>query len=67
MFIKHAGVQPEDEKNEEFKEFKRVKQRYLAKDKQGQLVFLADSPFTIQMTQQKYPTVKLHFTSEFDV
>ncbi|MFD0991589.1 peptide chain release factor 3 [Tenacibaculum geojense] len=63
---KACWVQPEDPKNEEFKEFKRVKQRYLAKDKQGQLVFLADSPFTIQMTQSKYPTVKLHFTSEFE-
>ncbi len=62
---KACWVEAEDEKNEEFKEFKRVKQRYLAKDKQGQLVFLADSAFTIQMTQQKYPTVKLHFTSEF--
>lgn len=63
---KACWVEPEDEKNEEFKEFKRVKQRYLAKDKQGQLVFLADSAFTIQMTQSKFPTVKLHFTSEFD-
>lgn len=62
---KACWVQPEDPKNEEFKEFKRVKQRYLAKDKQGQLVFLADSAFTIQMTQSKYPSVKLHFTSEF--
>jgi peptide chain release factor 3 len=63
---KACWVEAEDEKNEEFKEFKRVKQRYLAKDKQGQLVFLADSAFTIQMTQSKYPTVKLHFTSEFN-
>ena len=47
-------------------EFKRVKQRFLAKDKRNQLVFLADSQFSLQMTQQKYPTVKLHFTSEFD-
>ena len=62
---KACWVEAEDEKNEEFLEFKRVKQRYLAKDKQGQLVFLADSAFTIQMTQSKYPTVKLHFTSEF--
>lgn len=62
---KACWVEPEDFKNDEFKEFKRVKQRYLAKDKQGQLVFLADSEFTIQMTQNKYPTVKLHFTSEF--
>ena len=62
---KACWVEPEDVKNEEFKEFKRVKQRYLAKDKQGQLVFLADSEFTIQMTQSKYPSVKLHFVSEF--
>ena len=62
---KVCWVEPEDAKNNEFAEFKRVKQRYLAKDKQGQLVFLADSAFTIQMTQSKYPTVKLHFTSEF--
>lgn len=63
---KACWVEAQDPKNEEFKEFKRVKQRYLAKDKQGQLVFLADSAFTIQMTQSKYPTVKLHFTSEYE-
>jgi len=51
--------------NAEFKEFKRVKQKFLAKDKHEQLVFLADSQFSLQMTQQKYPSVKLHFTSEF--
>ena len=62
---KACWVEPQDEKNEEFKEFKRVKQKFLAKDKQGQLVFLADSQFSLQMTQQKYPSVKLHFTSEF--
>ena len=63
---KACWVEPEDPKNEEFKEFKRVKQKFLAKDKRGQLVFLADSQFSLQMTQQKYPSVKLHFVSEFD-
>lgn len=62
---KACWVAPEDKNNEEFKEFKRVKQRYLAKDKKGRLVFLADSAFTVQMTQEKYPTVKLHFVSEY--
>jgi peptide chain release factor 3 len=62
---KAAWVEPEDEKNQEFKEFKRVKQRFLAKDKQGQLVFLADSKFSLQMTEQKYPSIKFHLTSEF--
>jgi peptide chain release factor 3 len=63
---KACWVEAENPKNDEFKEFLRVKQRFLAKDKQGQLVFLADSAFTIQMTQSKYPSVKLHFTSEFN-
>ncbi|NER12300.1 peptide chain release factor 3 [Leptobacterium flavescens] len=63
---KACWVEPEDEKSEEFTEFKRVKQKFLARDKHGQLVFLADSAFSIQMAQQKYPSVKLHFTSEFN-
>ncbi|MFD1316191.1 peptide chain release factor 3 [Namhaeicola litoreus] len=63
---KACWVDPDDPKNSEFEEFKRVKQRYLARDKKGQLVFLADSPFTVQMTQDKYPSVKLRFVSEFD-
>lgn len=62
--FKACWVRPEDPKNEEFAEFKRVKQKFLAKDKSGQLVFLADSEFSIQMTQSKYPTVKLDYVSE---
>ncbi|MBB4118571.1 peptide chain release factor 3 [Mesonia hippocampi] len=62
---KACWVEPEDEKNEEFADFKRVKSKFLATDKRGQLVFLADSPFSLQMTQQKYPSIKFHFTSEF--
>ncbi len=62
---KACWVDPEDSKNDEYKDFVRVKQRFLAKDKQGQLVFLADSAFSLQMTQQKYPSIKFHLTSEF--
>lgn len=54
------------EDNSELQEFKRVKQKFLAKDKRGQLVFLADSSFSLQMTQQKYPSVHFRFTSEFE-
>jgi peptide chain release factor 3 len=63
--FKACWVKPEDDKNEEFREFKRIKQKFLAHDKYGQLVFLADSDFSVQMTQSKYPSVKLFFTSEF--
>jgi len=62
---KACWVEPVDAKSDEYKSFLQVKQRYLAKDKQGQLVFLADSPFSLQMTQQKYPNIKFHLTSEF--
>ena len=63
--FKACWIETEDEKSEEFKDFLRVKQRFLAKDKQNQLVFLADSAFSLQMTQQKYPNIIFHFTSEF--
>jgi peptide chain release factor 3 len=62
---KACWVLPDDPKNEEFKEFKRVKQKFLGHDKHGQLVFLADSEFSIQMTNQKYPSVKLYYTSDY--
>lgn len=52
---------------EQFEKFKKVKYRSMAIDKFGRDVFMADSAFTIQMTQQKFPDVKFHFTSEFDL
>ena len=63
--FKACWVKPLDPKNTEFAEFKRVKQKYLGHDKYGQLAFLADSDFSIQMTQQKYPSVELFFTSDY--
>lgn len=62
---KACWVDPENAKSPEFQDFLRVKQKFLAKDKRGQLVFLADSSFSLQMTKDKYPGVRLHFTSEF--
>jgi peptide chain release factor 3 len=63
--FKACWVEAKDIKSAEYKEFLTVKQRYLAKDKQNQLVFLADSAFSLQMTQQKYPNITFHLTSEF--
>ena len=54
-----------DDKSEVFKEFKRIKQKFLAQDKSGQLVFLADSAFSLQMAQDQYKDLTFHFTSEF--
>jgi peptide chain release factor 3 len=58
-------VSTETEENDNYQDFLKVKQKFLAQDKQGQLVFLADSAFSLQMTQQKYPEITFHFTSEF--
>jgi len=63
--FKACWVKPEDPKSVEFAEFRRVKQKFLGHDKYGQLVFLADSDFSIQMTEQKYPSVALFFTSDY--
>lgn len=62
---KACWVEVEDEKDPEFLDFKRVKQKFLARDKENKLVFFADSSFSLQMTQQKYPKIKFHFASEF--
>jgi peptide chain release factor 3 len=63
---KACWVDPKDQKSDEFEDFKRVKSKFLAKDKRGQLVFFADSAFTLQMTQSKYPNIHFHFVSEFE-
>tara|TARA_B100001173_G_C16029523_1_gene565946 strand:- start:4718 stop:6307 length:1590 start_codon:yes stop_codon:yes gene_type:complete len=63
---KACWISTEDEQNESYCDFLKVKQKFLAKDKQGQTVYLADSAFSLQMAQQKYPEIIFHFTSEFD-
>ncbi len=64
--FKACWVDSSEADQEEFKEFNRVKNKFLATDKQGQLVFLADSAFSLQMTRDKYPSIKFHFTSEYN-
>ena len=55
----------ESEDDEQLEEFKKLKFRYLAEDKFGRLVFLADSSFSLQMAQEKFTRLKFHFKSEF--
>ena len=62
---KACWVQSTNSSHEDFLNFKRIKQKFLALDKQGQLVFLADSAFSLQMAQEQYKSLLFHFTSEF--
>ena len=52
------GDESSDE--QELKGFKLLKNRQLADDKYGRLVFLPDSQFSLQMTQEKYPSITFH-------
>lgn len=49
----------------QLKEFKTLKQRYLARDKFNRLVFLADSQFSLQMARDKFDKITFHLKSEF--
>ena len=62
---KACWIETESNKSLEFLDFKKLKNKFLAKDKSGKLVFLADSSFTLEMTKQKYPSLKFHNKSEF--
>jgi peptide chain release factor 3 len=46
-------------------DFKKRKFQNIATDKHGRDVFLADSPFALQMAQDNFSDIKFHFTSEF--
>ena len=51
--------------NNELIDFKKHKAQYMAKDKQGRDVFLADSQYMLHMAQENYKKLVFHFTSEF--
>ena len=54
-----------DKESSSLDDFKRKKQKFLARDKKGKLVYLSDSEFTLKMAQQNYSDLRFHFTSEF--
>ena len=49
----------------ELEAFKKRKYQYMAKDREGRDVFLADSGYVLQMAQMDFKNIKFHFTSEF--
>ena len=55
----------EADNHEELENFKKRKYQYMAKDRQGRDVFLADSSYMLSMAQQDFKHIKFHFTSEF--
>ncbi|MBS1488809.1 MAG: peptide chain release factor 3 [Bacteroidetes bacterium] len=60
---KACWISSPDEKK--LQEFIASKQRHLAQDKEGKLVFMAESKAWLQMVQDNFPEIRFHFTSEF--
>jgi peptide chain release factor 3 len=48
-------------------QFIRAKTIYIAQDKDKNPVFLAETPFLLQMAQQDYKDITFHFTSDFKI
>ena len=55
----------ESDDKEQLEAFKKRKYQYMAKDREGRDVFLADSNYVLQMAQHDFEHIKFHFTSEF--
>ena len=49
----------------QLEDFKKRKYQFLAVDKRGCDVFLAESGYALDMAQQNFPDIQFHFTSEF--
>ena len=60
---KACWIESDDEA--QLEAFKKRKYQFMAKDREGRDVFLADSNYVLQMAQNDFEHIKFHFTSEF--
>ncbi|PLB85533.1 peptide chain release factor 3 [Dysgonamonadaceae bacterium] len=49
----------------QLEDFKRRKYQYMAYDRQGRDVFLAESSYILMMAQQDFKNIRFHFSSEY--
>lgn len=60
----HKSCWIASDNEEQLKDFKKRKYQNMAVDKHGRDVFLADSPYALQMAQSNFPDIRFYFTSE---
>ena len=60
----HKACWIESDSGEALENFKKRKYQYMAVDKEGRDVFLADSAYMLQMAQQDFKDIRFHFSSE---
>jgi peptide chain release factor 3 len=61
----HKACWIESSDKEQLEDFGKRKFSSIAIDKHGREVFMADSPYSLHMAQEKFDKIKFHFTSEF--
>ena len=61
--LPEAALWSDDEA--ELQDFMKRKYQYMAKDREGRDVYLADSSYVLSMAQQDFKHIRFHFTSEF--
>ena len=54
----------ESDDTEALERFRKRKTQYMAFDRDGREVYLADSAYVLTMAQQDFPSIRFHFTSE---
>src|SRR5690554_6266624 len=63
----HKACWITSENKSDMEQFLKAKTGNIAEDKDGNLVFLAETPFLLQMAEKDYPEITFHKTSEFKV
>ena len=65
QLYKACWIRSEDP--QQLADFRRKKASFLAEDKHGQLVYLAESPWMLQSAQDDFPKIEFHFKSDFNL
>lgn len=61
----HKACWIESDDNDALEAFKKRKHQFMAIDRDGRDVFLADSGYVLTMAQNDFPKIRFHFSSEF--
>ncbi|MCK4751627.1 MAG: peptide chain release factor 3, partial [Bacteroidales bacterium] len=61
--FKACWIETDNEKKLE--DFRIRKYQQLARDKEDREVYMAESPYALQMAQEKFPEITFHLSSEF--
>jgi peptide chain release factor 3 len=65
QFSMHKACWIETENQEKLTDFRLRKYQQLATDKEGREVYMAESPYNLQMAQDNFPEITFHLNSEF--